>query len=349
MKFHLFLIVSTFLLLLINAVDARVKTPKFNKKGERIKPKLAIPKPAPVVLDLKDVPKIEEILAEVNLSDLFPRLIRMGVTESRLLVRLQPMDYRVMEMEWEEEEGLSDKILQLKEIVQKYYLIAKEAGQALRDAPKLNKDRDKLTYGRLVMKHGVQSFEYALASFGGKVPRGARQLRVAPYPHTGCPPPEDLLDPASATTSSAPAAGNMHSGEKAGEEEDDEEAYFEDSDVSRFLDQVAEARNEEIELHPSDDKYTDSAVDRIVERAAQSRWAQENRVTSGQRAQYDAERIANGTLENLSNIVYAVRRGECTYLDKAVYAARKNASALLIINHLDRIDSPASGETAVSV
>ena len=66
-------------------------------------------------------------------------------------------------------------------------------------------------------------------------------------------------------------------------------------------------------------------------------------MTEGQRAQYDADRIANGTLENLSNIVYAVRRGECTYLDKADWASRRNASALLIINNLDRIDSPSSG------
>jgi len=367
------------LLLLVNTVvDAKFKSPRFNKRGERIKAKVTKPaKLAPVVLDLNAVPTMESILAEVNLSDLFPRLVRMGVTDARLLLRLQPMDYRVMEMEWQAGEGegaregagagegagegaragegegegagagegegegegegagLAGKILQLKEIVQKYYLIAKDAGQVLSDAPKLNKDRDKLSYGRLVMKNGVQSFEYSLASFGGKVPRGAWQLRLAPYPHTGCPPPEE--------TDSAPPLLTVNE-EREGEgegDEDEENPYLEDGGISKFLEEQTQARKNQ--LHPVDDKYTDSAVDAIKERARRELAGQNLRWTPGQRAQYDAERIKNGTLENLTNIVYAVRRGECTYLEKADYAARKNASALLIINHLDKIDSPSSG------
>ncbi len=67
------------------------------------------------------------------------------------------------------------------------------------------------------------------------------------------------------------------------------------------------------------------------------------RISPGQRLVYEAERIQNGTVENLSGKIYAVRRGECTYLEKALFAAERNASGLLIINHSDRIDAPASG------
>jgi len=269
MKFTL-LLVSTLLLLLLNtAVDAKVAN-RFNKKGARNKPKSAKPKAAALVLDLTAVPTIEEILGEVELADLFPRLIRMGITESRLLLRLQPMDYRVMEMEWEGEgEGLKDKIKLLKDVVQKYHLIAKEAGQLLSDAPKTNKDRDKLSYGRLTMKNGVQSFEYALASFGGKVPRGAWQLRVAPYPHTGCPPPEEMgsfVQPNAAAADSV--AGEAEFKHDEGDEGVEENFYLEDGDVGRFLEQQAQAR---IDAQPIDDNYSDSAVKAIVERAKKAR------------------------------------------------------------------------------
>ncbi len=45
----------------------------------------------------------------------------------------------------------------------------------------------------------------------------------------------------------------------------------------------------------------------------------------------------------VSGHVLAVKRGHCSFMRKALYAASRNASALIIVNTEDRVDAPASG------
>ena len=56
----------------------------------------------------------------------FNDLIKMGVTETRLLLRLKPMDYRMMELEWGDNYDESKMIL-FKDTITKYYKIAKDS------------------------------------------------------------------------------------------------------------------------------------------------------------------------------------------------------------------------------
>ena len=89
---------------LVLCIEARGKSgskvDKFGRqKKEKPKPK---PKPPPVALNIDAVPKMEFILEEVGMKEYFDRFIRMGVTDSRLLLRVSSMDYRLMEMEWED-------------------------------------------------------------------------------------------------------------------------------------------------------------------------------------------------------------------------------------------------------
>jgi hypothetical protein len=46
---------------------------------------------------------------------------------------------------------------------------------------------------------------------------------------------------------------------------------------------------------------------------------------------------------DLSNSILVVRRGNCTFLEKAMEADRQRARALVIVNIEDRIESPSSG------
>ena len=245
----------------------------FNRFNKKEKPK-PMPKPAPVVLDVTVVPSLESILEEIGLSDWLPKLIRMGVTENRLLLRLQPMDYRVMEMEWEDVQR--DQIVLLKSTVEKYYVIAKEAGDRILAAPKLNKDRDKLTYGRVTMPGGVQSFEYALASFGGIVPRIPMSLQLAEYPHTGCRPPElseiasleelkkrskelEKRASSSAVDTDELGKGNVATGS-------DGEATHLESDLEKLL--VSKALEEESKKSLTPEEKENREIDKMLESVA---------------------------------------------------------------------------------
>ena len=46
---------------------------------------------------------------------------------------------------------------------------------------------------------------------------------------------------------------------------------------------------------------------------------------------------------DLTGIILAVRRGNCSFLTKATIAHKANATALIIVNTEDRLDSPAAG------
>eukprot|EP00981_Chlorochromonas_danica_P002979 scaffold601_cov170-Ochromonas_danica.AAC.40 len=98
----------------------------------------------------------------------------MGVTETRLLLKLSSMDFQIMSMDWE---GFGkDNVTRLREKIAQLYDLATVPQETSR--PELE-DRKKLVYGRLYLPHGVQAMEYALGSFGGPPPVGAVALRLS--------------------------------------------------------------------------------------------------------------------------------------------------------------------------
>jgi hypothetical protein len=190
------------------------------------------PKPKPVKLNTDNLPTLQEILESLNLSRFFKDFIKMGVTETRLLVRLSSMDFRMMQMDFD---NISDEeIMRLKDEVASLIIKATVVEEVIR--PELA-ERGKLTYGRVYMEDSVQSFEFMLASFGGPPPIGRFKLDIPDSPY-GC------------------------------------------------------EANE-------------------------------------------------GT--NYEGNVVLIKRGECTFLAKAKIAKDANASALLVVNNVDRLESPASG------
>ena len=47
-----------------------------------------------------DLPEIEDLLKELGLSNLAEKFYAAGFTESRYIMRMKPMDLRLMSMEW---------------------------------------------------------------------------------------------------------------------------------------------------------------------------------------------------------------------------------------------------------
>lgn len=215
---------------------------RFGKNKNKAKAKPAAPR-KPVLLNTDGLPTLPEILEEVQLTAFLPQFIRMGVTETMLLLRLTSMDYRIMVMDWE---GVSEEAVNaLKERAAALYLraiVPEEVEQPNYD------ERAKLKYGRLYVPGAVQSFEYVTASFGGAPPRGVMQVALAPPPYFGC-------------------------------------------DISDF------AASDSVEA------------------------------TAGM----------------LTGQLLVVRRGTCSFLQKALVARHLNASALVVCNHEDRLDALASG------
>jgi hypothetical protein len=83
------------------------------------------------------------------------------------------VDYQTMEMDWNMNE---DEILKLKKKVQ---FIITNATENFVDENSLLKDRNKLSYGRIYIENGVQSFEYLKASFGGTEPIGPMEAVIS--------------------------------------------------------------------------------------------------------------------------------------------------------------------------
>lgn len=211
----------------------------------------------PVLLNTDGLPTLQEILEEVHLTAFLPHLLRMGVTETMILLRLTSMDYRIMNMDWE---GVAEEsIAALKERAAALYLRA-----VVKDEPlKANFDeRNKLKYGRIYVPGAVQSFEFVTASFGGSPPLGALEVFLAPPPYFGC-------------------------------------------------------------------NASDFAVHGV-----------------GVSTNPDADAaVAASAPGLLTGRVLVVQRGVCSFLQKALLAIALNATALIVCNNEDRLDSPASGHT----
>jgi len=152
---------------------------RFGKNKPKQEPAVRA-KPLPINTD--HLPNLEAILEEVGLTRFFSNFIKMGVTDTRLLLRLSSMDFRIMSMEWP---GITDaEITLLKETCAVYF----QKAIVVAEEPKPNYDeRSKIKYGRLYLPGAVQSFEFVTASFGGPTPIGPVALVLAPEPHSyGC-------------------------------------------------------------------------------------------------------------------------------------------------------------------
>lgn len=132
-------------------------------------------KPPAVKLNTDNLQTLPEILEGLQLSKYLPSLVKMGVTETRLLLRLSSMDYRLMEIEWE---GITkEEITKLKDAVAALIV----AATVTDEAPKVDlTERNKLGYGRVYLEDSVESYEYTLASFGKPPPVGKQQIVLLP-------------------------------------------------------------------------------------------------------------------------------------------------------------------------
>ena len=137
-------------------------------------------KPKPVKLNTDILPPLQDILQNLGLTRFLKDLIRMGVTETRLLVRLTAMDFRMMAIEWD---GVTnEEITKLKDEIASMILLATVVEEEVR--PELA-ERGKLAYGRVYIPDSVQSHEYILGSFGSFPPIGKHKLEI-PSSVYGC-------------------------------------------------------------------------------------------------------------------------------------------------------------------
>ena len=132
------------------------------------------PRPKPPKLNTDNLPGLQDILADLGLTRFLKNFVKMGVTETRLLIRLTAMDFRMMALDWD---GITeDEIVKLKDEIASLYnkaLVVEE------EIDVKSEERDKLTYGRVFIDNAVQSFDFILGSFGGPPPIGRFKMTVS--------------------------------------------------------------------------------------------------------------------------------------------------------------------------
>ena len=139
------------------------------------------PKKTPITpvakINTDGLPSLEAILEDIGLSHRLNDLIKMGVVDTRLLLRLKRMDYQIMEMDWPN--PTPEEVDKLRETAGAYLVKAMQAymPEAIKDGSLV--ERNSLNFGRFVMAGGVHSFDYLSASFGGRPPFGSKQIRFA--------------------------------------------------------------------------------------------------------------------------------------------------------------------------
>jgi hypothetical protein len=120
------------------------------------------------------LPPLNSVLEELQLSQYFKQFVRMGITETRFLLKLSSMDFQLMMYEWDN--FSEENVLQLKEKIQE---LTKKA--TIIELPPREDliHRSKLSYGRIYIPLAVKAIEYQQASFGGFPPFGPLHLRLA--------------------------------------------------------------------------------------------------------------------------------------------------------------------------
>ena len=160
---NLFITYLTVILLLTNITIVHSKSKNKGSKSRYPEPKLqqVKPKSTPKInIDL--LPPLENVLESLGLTRFYNNFVKMGVYETRLLVRLSAMDFQIMSYDWD---GITkEEILKLKEEIKSLIIQATVVEDVIR--PEIA-ERKKLTYGRIYMIDSVQSYEYISASFGG--------------------------------------------------------------------------------------------------------------------------------------------------------------------------------------
>jgi hypothetical protein len=151
-------VVAAVLFVIYSAVNAGKPVPKSK------------PKPKPVKFNTDLLPNLQDILNSLNLSSHLNDFVKMGVAETRTLLRLNDMDFHLMSIEWNLEE---DKIRALKDAIAEFRIRATVVEEI--ELPEFN-IRRKLTYGRLYFDGAVQTHEYVAASFGGPPPMGKQKF-----------------------------------------------------------------------------------------------------------------------------------------------------------------------------
>jgi len=158
------------LLIIFSTVDAK----RFTKP----KPVPAAP-PPPVMLNVENLPPLEEILKEAKVDHRIKEIVKMGVVDTRLLLRLSKMDFQMMMMEWDN--VTQEEIDYFKEVVDRYIILAIQAYQENEGATEVVDyyERDQAKHGRFVLADAVQSFEFIQGSFGARPPIGPREIVLA--------------------------------------------------------------------------------------------------------------------------------------------------------------------------
>lgn len=127
--------------LVLVCVSMTVGADRFKRKD--MSESRAKPKPPNLNTDL--VPSLEEILEELSLNHRKQELYKMGVVDTRILLRLKKMDFHMMTMEWSDAE--QSEIDALKNAVEKYVEQATVTSEEVEERDL--SQRNKLTFGRL--------------------------------------------------------------------------------------------------------------------------------------------------------------------------------------------------------
>lgn len=109
---RIFLLFGGCLALLLGPICAINRFPLKNKSKNKDPPK---PKPKPPRINEAILPSLKDFLEEVNLSEYFRDFVRMGFVDTKHCLRLQDMDYRLMQYDWPD--MTTEKINRLKESV----------------------------------------------------------------------------------------------------------------------------------------------------------------------------------------------------------------------------------------
>jgi hypothetical protein len=130
------------LLLLIYAEES-IANSRHKKSKSTDNDKTAKKKPEPPLLNVDNLPSLEEIAASIQMEQYLPYFYKMGVVDTRLLVRLGRMDFHIMEMDWPD--ITKQQVAKLKETVDQ--LIIQATVTVVNDESPEYSERKKLQFG----------------------------------------------------------------------------------------------------------------------------------------------------------------------------------------------------------
>lgn len=161
------------LLFLLSILNVQCAGNKYRVSSQKSAQKTQTPKKPPL-LNTDGLPSLKEILDGLDLSEFYPNLVKMGVVETRFLLRLSSMDFRMMTLEWE---GFTvENMVKLKNEASALFARATVTEQPNKEEYNL---RNKQKYGRIYIENSVQSYEFVVATYGGPPPTGRLTVVLA--------------------------------------------------------------------------------------------------------------------------------------------------------------------------